>query len=80
MFYRDICRGNIFTGTIAAAKLLAWVNTGTIAPAKSKILWMGKYRSKKFTEPFAVAKTLYWASCPLKNIYQARCNHHVMST
>ena len=52
-FYRDICRGNIFTGTIAAAKLFGSVNTGTIAPAKSKILWMGK----KFTEPFAAAKT-----------------------
>ena len=51
-FYPDICRGNIFTGTIAAAKLFGSVNTGTIAPAKSKILWMGKYRSKKFTEPF----------------------------
>ncbi len=56
-FYRNICRGNIFTGTIAAAKLFGSVNTGTIAPAKSKFLWMGKYRSKKFTEPFAAAKT-----------------------
>ncbi len=56
-FYRDICRSNIFTGTIAATKLFASVNTGTIAPAKSKMLWMGKYRSKKFTEPFAGAKT-----------------------
>ncbi len=27
-FYRDICRGNIFTGTIAAAKLFGSVNTG----------------------------------------------------
>ena len=60
-FYRDICRGNIFTGTIAAAKLFGSVNTGTIAPAKSKILWMGKYHSKKFTEPFAAAKTF---TCP----------------
>ncbi len=36
-FYRDICHGNIFT-ELLAWELLAWVNTGTIAPAKSKIL------------------------------------------
>ena len=56
--YRDNCRGNIFTGTIAAAKRIVPVNTATIAAAKSKILWRGKYRSRTFTEPFAAAKTL----------------------
>ena len=37
-FYRDICRGNIFTGTIAAAKLFGSVNTGTITPKKQNFV------------------------------------------
>ncbi len=45
-----------FTGTFAAAKKFGLLNTRTIAPAKSNIFWMGKYRSRMLTEPFTVAK------------------------
>ena len=31
-----------FTGTFAAAKKFGLLNTGTIAPAKSNIFWMGR--------------------------------------
>ncbi len=77
--YPDIRRGNIFIGTIVAAKQFGSLNTGTIAAAKSKMLWMGKYHhSRMFTEPFAAAKTFTGTVAATKNIYQARSNHHVM--
>ena len=59
-----------FAGKIAVAKRFGSLNTGTIAAAKIKILWMGKFRSrmfataKTFTRPVAAdflsAKELYF--------------------
>ena len=47
-FYQDIYRGNIFTGTIAATKLFASVNTETIAPAKSITSSCGSAKKQRY--------------------------------